>query len=94
MNNQNINVRGTQALKAIQASNGRFFNVKFKKKNGEHREMQARLGVKKFHKGGDNTTQHISKYLTVYENGKLPKNVNLNTVYEVSVNGQKIVVGG
>ena len=89
MKNQELSPRGKEVLKALLESKGRFFNVVFKKKSGELRTMQARLGVQKFSKGGLHTTAHIPKYITVYENGTQPKNVNLNTVLETTVNGKK-----
>ncbi len=39
----------------IEKTNGKFFTVKFVKKNGDIRIMTARLGVKKYLKGGKRT---------------------------------------
>jgi len=40
-----------QIIKAIKT--GKFFTIKFVKKNGELRELNGRLGVKKHLKGGE-----------------------------------------
>ena len=42
-----MKISRAKALKLIKASNGKTFGVGFIKKNGEQRNMNARLGVKK-----------------------------------------------
>jgi hypothetical protein len=72
------------------SENGRIFSVDFVKKNGELRTMACRLDVKKFLRGGENTTKHIEKYLTVFSvNDKGYRNVNLATITRVKGQGQE-----
>jgi len=74
---------------AIESTQGRFFTVTFKKKDGAMRTMNARTGVKKHLKGGSSTTAHISKYQTVYEGAERSyKNVNLEEVTEFKFQGE------
>ena len=76
---------------AIESTQGKFFTVTFKKKSGELRTMNCRTGVKKHLKGGVSTTSHINKYITVYEGAEASyKNVNLETVTELVIQGEKI----
>jgi len=77
---------------AMQSANGGFFSVSFVKLNGENRTFpSARLGVKKFLKGGKNTTAHKPEYVSVYSmQDQSYKNVNLETVYQLKVNGLTI----
>lgn len=73
---------------AIESTQGKFFTVTFKKKDGSLRTMNARIGVKKHLKGGVSTTAHIDKYITVYEGAQASyKNINLETVEELNFQG-------
>jgi len=70
----------------------KFFSVEFVKKNGELRKMHARLGVKKYLKGGFKKYDAESlNYLTVYDlSKKAYRTVNLNTVKSL-ICGKKII---
>lgn len=59
------------------AKTGRIFTVTFTKKNGETRVMNARLGVKRYLKGGELPYDPISK--------------NLLPVYDVQKNGYRMI---
>lgn len=50
----------------IAQSKGKFVTVTFKKKDGNLRKMNCRLGVTKHLKGGTSTVDH-DKYLVVYD---------------------------
>ena len=70
-------------------ANGKVFGIKFIKKDGSNRTMNCRLGVKKYLKGGTNTTSHINKYLTVFSiNDGNYRNVNMETVTSISGCGE------
>lgn len=85
------NTKRTILKAAMENNQGRFFTVKFTKKDGSERVMNARLGVKKHLKGGVSTTAHIDKYITVYEGAEASyKNVNLDTVHELHAGGEII----
>lgn len=72
----------------------KFFCVQFLKKSGEVRNMNARLGVTKFLRGGQDSTQHIDKYINVYENkDTFYKKVNMETVQQLTANGTTYIVG-
>ena len=76
-----------ELAKVIDSSNGRFFHVKFVKKNGEVRDMTARLGVKKHLRGGAKTVSE-DEYVTVFEpSTQSYKNINRDTILEVNFNG-------
>lgn len=71
----------------LKDSNGKFFSVKFTKKDGSIRLLTGRLGVKKDLVGGENTVSHIDKYITVFDTSiKQYRNVNLETVQEIHIN--------
>jgi hypothetical protein len=65
------------AKQIIHDTNGKIFGVSFTKKDGSHRDMTARLGVKKHLKGGERAFNpddynmifvfdtHIEKYRTI-----------------------------
>ena len=75
----------TVSIKSAMKS-GKIFNVKFIKKNGELRDMTARMGVKKHHINTPSipsTTSHIPKYLTVFDM-KISeyRNVNVDAIID------------
>ena len=81
----------TKVAKTIHkvGANGKVFGIKFTKKDGSLRTMNCRLGVKKYLKGGSNTTSHINKYLTVFSiNDGNYRNVNMETVTSISGCGE------
>lgn len=68
----------------------KIFKAKFVKKNGEVREMNCKLGVKKHLKGGINVNNHI-RYLTVFDMASGGyRNINLNTLVEIKC-GNKLI---
>ena len=79
-----------QIMKAI--STGKFFTIKFIKKNGMLRELNGRLGVKKHLKGGSlgydpKTFNYIIVFDVVNEGYRT---VNVDTVIELTCNKNKI----
>lgn len=95
MTNTNAQVQNLRNL--IEGTNGKFFTTTFTKKDGTLRTMNCRLGVKKhLVHGGPSSTAHIPKYITVFEpkndgSGSY-KNINLETIRELSVGGVKVFV--
>lgn len=75
----------------IEQTKGRFFTVKFVKKDGTIRTMLARTGVKKGLVGGVSGTAHIPKYFTVYDvNVRQYRNINTETMLSLKC-GNKVV---
>lgn len=78
-----------KTLIKTKTTNGQFFGITFTKKDGSLRVMNCRLGVKKYLKGGKNTTQAYEKFLTVFDtNADGYRNVNLETVLRLSLGGK------
>lgn len=76
----------------IENSDGKFFHVSFVKKDGTVREMTARLGVKKYLRGGKKTVSE-DQYITVYEPSSASyKNVNRDSILSVRACGIEAVV--
>ena len=68
----------------------KIFKAKFVKKNGEIREMNCKLGVKKHLKGGISVNNR-DRYLTVYDMKRSGyRNINLNTILEITC-GKKMI---
>lgn len=68
----------------------KIFKAKFVKKNGEIREMNCKLGVKKHLKGGISVNNR-DRYLTVYDmKSSGYRNINLNTILEITC-GKKMI---
>lgn len=86
-----------QKIKATDPRNsgkGEIFTVTFIKKDGTTRVMNARLGVKRYLRGGELPYDPIAKgLLPVYD---LQKNdyriINLNTILSAKVGGQEFIV--
>jgi len=91
---QNIKIqypkpKTTEMTKRIVESTVRdkFFSVSFVKSDGSVRHMNGRLGVNKHLKGGINRND-ATKYLTMYDTkSKGYRNVNLDTLESVTVDG-------
>jgi hypothetical protein len=67
----------------ILSTNGRFFSVKFIKADGSERKMVARLGVKKYLRGGSSTVRDKDYLITVFDVQKgAYRNINLDRVFE------------
>lgn len=79
---------------AIKSTQGRFFTVVFRKRDGKLRKMNCRLGVKKYLKSGvSSTTSHYSNYITVFDMvAREYRTINLDTITEFSGNGTKLKV--
>ena len=76
----------------IEATNGKFFTVKFEKKDGSIRELNGRLGVKKHLRGGKSTTAHLDNLITVFEKGSTGyRNINLDKLKSFSFKGETTV---
>ena len=70
--------------------NGKILSVSFIKKNGEKRNLVGRLGVKKYLKGGISTTNHIDKYITIFDLSiNNYRNINLETLTTVKGCGKE-----
>lgn len=87
----NTNKPNTKSLieSAIKSTQGRFFTVTFRKKDGKLRKMNCRLGVKKHLKStAPSTTSHYSNYITVFDMvaGEY-RTINLDTIMEFRGNG-------
>jgi len=78
----------------LKNTNGRFFTAVFIKKDGSVRKMNARIGVKRHLKGGENTVEAADRpYLTVYDvqNGGY-RTLNLHTTEEVHYGNEVVKV--
>lgn len=80
--------------KMVQASKGHYFGATFVKKDGSKRTVNARLGVKKYLKGGKNNVVKASNsYVTVFDRHKSAYiTMNLATVTNLAVNGERYEV--
>lgn len=66
----------------------KFFSAEFIKKNGEKRKMLARLGVKKYLKGGTKGYEY-DDLLTVYDmQKKAYRTIPVNRLLSVKANGK------
>lgn len=65
----------------IQDTKGKFFTVNFVKKDGNKRHMVARLGVKKYLKGGENPAKNRDNLIVVFDVQKRAyRMINLDTL--------------
>jgi hypothetical protein len=84
------------AKELIFGTKGKFFTVKFIKKDGSERIMNARLGVKKYLKGG--TLRYdpaVFNYITVWDRGsKEYRTVNANTIQNLKIGKNEYTVDG
>ena len=84
----------TTLRKMIEGTNGKFFNVTFKKADGSSRAMNCRTNVTKHLKGGTSTTAHKDNLVTVFDAQKKQyRCINLETVTEITIEGTKFEVG-
>lgn len=93
-----------EAEQLIRSTRGSIFDVSFVKKDGTLRRMNARLGVKKYLKGGELKYDPVSKGLiTVYdvqcglqrkseEDPACYRMINKNTMKSLRVGKQKYVI--
>lgn len=95
-----VTISRDELIKKIQATDprnsgrGDFFTVTFIKKDGSTRVMNARLGVKKYLKGGALPYDAISKgLLPVFDAQKNDyRMINLNTIISAKVGGEEYLV--
>lgn len=81
------------AIRKIIQTGGKTFSVSFVKKDGSERRMNCRLGVKKHLKGGESTVRHIPNLVTVFEMPKSQyRNINTDTIYQISIEGESFDV--
>lgn len=93
--NPTIKITRESIKSLLKSSAGTILSVVFTKKNGEERHLNGRLKVTKYLKGGVNTTVHIDKYITIYDlQNDGYRNVNIETVKEISVRGKHYIVEG
>jgi hypothetical protein len=71
----------------IKESNGKFFSIKFIKKDGTTREMLCRTDVKKHLKGGENNNPNLGEsQIVVYDIQKKGyRTINLDSVFYTSL---------
>jgi hypothetical protein len=68
---------------------GRYFGITFRKKNGEVRTLNARLGIKSAAGGYQKVGRLDDPYLVVWSNNDRGyRAVNLNTVYFFTMDGK------
>lgn len=87
------NERGKIIRNLLESNKDKFFFVKFQKKDGTMRTMQARLGVQKDLRGGVSGTAEYERYLTVFDTRKQAyRNINVETVSRIKMKGADISV--
>ena len=82
------------AVELINKSNGRIFNVTFKKKDNSIRVMNCRLDVRKHLKGGDlayNPSLRGLKSVFDMQKGEY-RMINLDTIKRLSINSEHYIV--
>jgi len=76
-------------------TNGKIFTAHFVKKNGEIREMNCRLGVKKHIKGTGQPSFTLKKdnpYILVYDlKVKNYRTINLETLFQINFGGKTYI---
>ena len=82
------------AKELIFDTKGKFFTVTFIKKDGSERVMNARLGVKKYLRGGELKYDPAEfNYITVYDMGaKGYRMVNANTIQKLKIGKNEYIV--
>ncbi len=73
----------------IDSLNGKFFTVKFIKKNGDERVMTARTGVKKYLHGGVSRNSNPNHVIVFDVNARGYRTVDLENVFELHSQGYK-----
>lgn len=80
----------SKAKSLITETKGKFFSIKFVKKDASIRKMNCRLGVKKYLHGGKSNVDQ-EDFLTVYDIVAMGyRNINLSTVLSVTFKGKEI----
>lgn len=94
---QKQNVTREKLDKLLTDQNGKFFSVKFIKKDGTMRTSNGRFGVKKYLQGGVNkVTRYDNTYDTTFDVQVMGyRTINLHTVVSVRAsNVEYTVIGG
>lgn len=88
------NVTREKLDKLLNDQGGKFFSVKFVKKDGTLRQINGRLGVVKFLKGGVNkVTRYDNTYDTAFDVQLMQyRTINLHTVISVRANNTEYTV--
>ena len=83
----------TQDIRNIlQSTNGKWFSVKFVKKDKTIRHMTCRIGVQKHLRGGVSTTSHKDTLMTVWcSKAKNYRVINLDTIISAKIAGVEMV---
>lgn len=86
----------TKVASLIEATNGRFFGAVARSKDGKLRTYDARIGVKKFLKGGKNMVVGLdNSYVTIWDKkAGSYRTLNLDTVLTLTVDKTKYYVQG
>lgn len=92
-----------ELIQKLKDTKGDFFTVKFIKKDGTDRTMNARIGVKRYLKGGELRYDPIAKgFLPVWDAQAAKRGgsedagyrmVNTSTIYAANIDGQEYIVG-
>ncbi len=85
-----------EAFSLINKNNNSIFNVRFVKKDGTERSMNARLSVKKHLKGGSMTYDPTKNgFIIAFDmNAKGYRTINTHTLTNLNLNGNKYTVRG
>jgi len=77
-----------KASELIKSTGGKIFGAVFVKKDGSIRSINARLGVQKNLKGGNNGASNKNALMTVYDmSAKGYRMINLATLQQLTVGG-------
>lgn len=86
------------AAEMIRNSKGRTFTVGFIKQDNTYRSMNARLGVKKYLRGGESSTKDRDDLIDVYDMkiGDKPhgyRKIPVPRIVDLKINGEEFTVG-
>ena len=90
-----VRINRDELVQKIKDTKGEFFTVTFIKKDGTTRTMNARLGVKRYLKGGELPYDAMSKgLLPVHDEQKdVYRMINLNTIISAKMENEEYIVG-
>lgn len=75
----------------LRSSKGKMMFIRFVKADGTERSLVGRTGVKKHHRGGENTTKDRSYIVKVFEPGVGYRNINVLNLLEARISGKRYV---
>ena len=89
-----VRINRDELVQKIKDTKGAFFTVKFIKKDGSERVMNARFGVKKYIKGGELPYDPIAKgLLPVYDmQAQGYRMININTIISAKIGNEEFIV--